>query len=359
MEKRVLIERWIGSETQIPIYDEASVSSARQRVREIGQSLNLSKELVESVALIASELTHNQLSHARQGYFAVKPVEREGVKGIEIIAADIGPGIEKPGIAIKGELPKDGRSLRAGLAAVCRIADEVEFDTRIEEGARIVARKFETPAPSLAYEVAIMGRPFPGEGISGDDGVFLESETGFLAAVCDGLGHGPEAREASNRAIEALSQKRHMSLDRIVSDLNDELTDTRGCALNIVRFNADAAIIECASAGDVHAHLYNLRDAHFFASTPFIVGARQTPKRIRIEEAPVARGSVLVMFTDGLKSRTSLKGQLDILRQPAIAIAQHLIENDSRPDDDVLVLAARFHKSREGGDAIKHYSGAR
>jgi hypothetical protein len=48
------------------------------------------------------------------------------------------------------------------------------------------------------------------------------------------------------------------------------------------------------------------------------------------------------MFTDGLKSRTSLKGQLDVLRQPPIAIAEHLLKNDSRPDDDALVLAARF-----------------
>ena len=83
MEKRVLIARWLGSDTQpIPIYDEASVSSARQRVREAGHRLNLGKEFVESVTLIASELTHNQLFHARQGYFAVKPVERQGVKGL-------------------------------------------------------------------------------------------------------------------------------------------------------------------------------------------------------------------------------------------------------------------------------------
>src|SRR5947209_20021825 len=98
MEKRVLIARWLGSETQpIPIYDEASVSSARQRVREIGQRLNLSKEVVETSALIASELAHNQLSHAKQGYFAAKAVERQGAKGIEVVAAELGPGIQRPG----------------------------------------------------------------------------------------------------------------------------------------------------------------------------------------------------------------------------------------------------------------------
>src|SRR5437867_2968849 len=256
MEKRVLIARWLGSETQpLPLYDEASVSTARQRVREMGQHFNLSKELVENAALITSELTHNQLSHARQGYFAVKLVERQGVKGLEMIAADIGPGIERPSLAIEDQVPTtDARSLRAGLGAVCRIADEVEFDNRISEGACVVVRKFEAETAPLCCEIAIMGRPYPGEGISGDDGVFVQSESGFLAAVSDGLGHGPEARQASNQAIEALSRKRETSLDQIVMDLNQELAGTRGCAMSIMRFNKNDRILECASLGDVNGH---------------------------------------------------------------------------------------------------------
>ena len=343
MEKRVLIARWLGSDTQpIPIYDEASVSSARQRVREAGHRLNLGKEFVESVTLIASELTHNQLFHARQGYFAVKPVERQGVKGLEVIAADIGPGIERPSVAIKSEVRTDG-SLGAGLGAVCRIADEVEFDSRMAEGACVVARKFETRTVPLCCEIAIMGRPYPQEAISGDDGVFFQSESECLAAVSDGLGHGPEARQASNRAIEALTRNRQMDLDQIVIALNGELADTRGCAMSIMRFNKNNRTLECAAVGDVHSHLYNLRDAHFFTSTPLILGDGEFRKqRVRVEKVTAEPGSILVMFTDGLKSRTTLKGQLEVLRQPAIAIAQHLLENDSRPDDDVLVLVARF-----------------
>src|SRR4029078_5115550 len=104
MEKRVLIERWLGADTQpTPIYDEASVSSARQRVRELGQRLNLSTTVIEEAALIASELTHNQLSHAKQGYLSVKPVERSGFKGLEIVAADLGPGIPQPALALTAQ----------------------------------------------------------------------------------------------------------------------------------------------------------------------------------------------------------------------------------------------------------------
>src|SRR5262249_19576394 len=128
MEKRVLITRWLGSDTEsIPIYDEASVSSARQRVRQAGQRANLTTEAVETTALIASELTPNQLAHAKQGYFAVRAVQRGAVKGLEVVAADIGPGIQTPSLAVKDKISTSG-SLGAGLAAVCRLADEVEFD---------------------------------------------------------------------------------------------------------------------------------------------------------------------------------------------------------------------------------------
>jgi anti-sigma regulatory factor (Ser/Thr protein kinase) len=345
MEKRVLIGRWLGSYTHpIPIYDEASVSSARQLVREVGQRLNLNNEVIERVALIASELTHNQLAHARQGYFAVKPVERQGVGGLEITAADMGPGIGKPAQAIASNIPTNN-SLGAGLGAVLRAADEVEFDNRLSEGVRITARKFENPAAHLWCEVAIMGKPYPGEIISGDDAAYFQSESQFLAAVCDGLGHGPEARKASNRAIEVLADNQEADLDQIVTVLNRELAGTRGCAMNLVRLDKMDRTIECASFGDVHSHLYTLRDAHFFPSTPFILGDGDlAQRRIRVETEPAEPRSVLVMFTDGLKSRTTLKGQLDILRQPVIAIAQHLLENDSRPDDDVLILVARLMK---------------
>lgn len=343
MEKRVLTARWLASSGEpIPVYDEASVSTARQRVREIGAQQTLSKEVVESVAVIASEVTHNQLSHARHGYFAVKPIECDNVKGLEVTAADIGPGIKNPALAIRDNVSTAG-TLGAGIGAVCRLADEVVFDNRIAEGLCLIARKFEKPGITRCCEVAIMGRPFPGEVISGDDAVFFETERTFMAAVSDGMGHGPDARTASNRAIEGLSTKRDWKLEDVVAALNQELSGTHGCAMSIIRYDKSSRTAECVSLGDVHAHLYHLKDAHFFTPNPVVLAAGQFQRqRVRVERVTVEPGSVLVMFTDGLKSRTTLKSQLDVLRQHPISIAEHLLENDSRPDDDALVLVTRF-----------------
>lgn len=346
MEKRVLISRWLGSDSEpIPIYDEASVSSARQRVRDAAEHSHLSRELAETVALISSELTHNHLRHAKHGYFAVRPIDREGVKGLEVVAADLGPAIEQPATALRGLNTKATGSIGAGLAAVCRLADEVDWDNRISEGACIVARKFEEfrGAPPRFCETAIMSRPFPGETLSGDDAIVLQSEAGFIAAVADGLGHGPEAREASNRAMEVVARNSRTDLSRLAVIINSELNGTRGCAISLIRFDRSGSTLEFLSAGDVYAHLYHLREAHFFTPTPMVLGTNQLrPQKIRVETAAVAPHSVLVIFTDGLKSKTTLKGDLETLREPAIAIAQHLLETHSRPDDDALVCAIKF-----------------
>jgi hypothetical protein len=86
-----------------------------------------------------------------------------------------------------------------------------------------------------------------------------------------------------------------------------------------------------------------MRGAHFFTATPFVLGTGPLPKqRVRIEKISVEPGSILVLFGDGLKSSTSLDGHIDVLRQPAIAIARRLLEDNSGLDDDAMVLVARF-----------------
>jgi anti-sigma regulatory factor (Ser/Thr protein kinase) len=342
MEKRLLISRWLRSfSTSIPIYDDASVSSARERVRQTGNEWNAPKELVESVALIASELTRNQLVHAKQGYFAVRSIERDGNKGLEVIAADLGPGIEKPNAAIAGT-PESPRGLGAGLSAVARFADEVDFDSRLTEGTCIVARKFQNKI-SRAADGAIFGRPFPGEVISGDDAGFFHTPHGFLAVVCDGLGHGPEAREASHEAVAAAGENPDAELVDVVTRINARVARTRGCAIGLLRFDKRRPELECVSAGDVHTQVYGRTTMHAFAAMPMVLRGADLPRRrIRVDGCAAEPNSIVVLFTDGLTSKTSLRNRPDLLRQSPVAMAQHLIETEARPNDDAMVLIARL-----------------
>jgi len=125
--------------------------------------------------------------------------------------------------------------------------------------------------------------------------------------------------------------------------VDSALSGTRGCVMGLVRFRRDQKILECALAGDIRAQVYHLKDSHFFAATPGIVGDRELlRRRIRVQEIPVKTGSVLAMFSDGLETKTNLKDRQDLLRRPAIVITQHLLATHSRGTDDSMALVARI-----------------
>ena len=343
MEKRLLIERWLKEfPTAISILDEASLSIVRERIRDVGKQTNLEKALVENVALLATELARNQLLHAKHGRVGIRLIERSGVLGLEVVAADRGSGIQEPSSALKGDISTAG-TLGAGLASVRQLADEVDFDLRSNEGTCIRARKFARPIESPCYEIALFGKPCPGEAISGDDAVLCRTEDGFTAALADGLGHGPLAREASARAVAVIQANPVPTIQERFQQVDQSLAGTRGVALGLARFDAVTKTVEYGGAGDVSSHLYRLKAAHYFASTPLMLGHAEKQRReVRVEEVAVDSGAVLAMFSDGLKTNATLKGELEILRQPAVAIAEYLVDTFGRNNDDALALVVRF-----------------
>ena len=70
-----LLDGWLR-DFDLTVIDEASVSAARTRAREVAASQSLSAEDAGRLATIASELAHNQLFHARAGRIAVRAIAR-------------------------------------------------------------------------------------------------------------------------------------------------------------------------------------------------------------------------------------------------------------------------------------------
>ncbi|HEX7702527.1 MAG TPA: ATP-binding protein, partial [Kofleriaceae bacterium] len=161
------VTAWLRGVDTIPILDDASISVAREHVRRLGGEVGLVQEVTETVAIAATELVRNQLVHARGGRFAVRAIERGGVRGLELVAADRGPGLADPRRALEGTISTGG-GLGSGIASVHRLMDELDFDIRLGEGTCIWARKFTGPVPYRS-ELAILGRPCEGETESGDD----------------------------------------------------------------------------------------------------------------------------------------------------------------------------------------------
>lgn len=320
------------------VLDEASVAVVRGRVREVGAAGQLPELLVESMATAASELAHNQLRHALSGRVLVRAIERGGVPGIEIIAADRGNGILDPAAALRGDVAA-AAGLGSGVAGVRRLVDEMDVDVRVGEGTCVWARKFVAP-PSFASEVGIFGRALEGEDSSGDHAVFARTSSGVVGLVIDGLGHGVEAARAARRAGDVLLPGRTSPVD-LIDSADRALEGTRGAVVSAFHLDYAAHAVEHACVGNLRAILYRPRSASQLGCEAGILGARQRHRPPRSERVPFAARDLLVVATDGISSRFNLLDDARVLREHPVVIAQHVFERFGRSTDDALVLVAR------------------
>jgi anti-sigma regulatory factor (Ser/Thr protein kinase) len=318
----------------------ASVSAARERVREVGGRAGLDANLVGAMAIVASELANNQLAHGAHGSIAVRAIEREGVVGLEVVAADAGRGILDPSAAFEGA-PRSSASLGAGLSSVRSLAGEVDVDVRRGEGTCIRARAFAAPAPRRR-EVAILGRPFPGERMSGDQAGFVRMGRQLLLFLIDGLGHGAEAREAADRAASKVREVSSLPCVEILRAVDQELMRTRGAVATIARLDEETGSLDFAGVGNVVMQLVRFRETRLFGGSSFVLGMpTPAPKRVESRLVAVEADEIVVLCSDGISSRATIEDRRDLVHAEPIAIAQHLLETFAQDTDDATVLIAR------------------
>lgn len=330
-----VIERWTAGGDWLEVLDRASVSQARELVRRRGAEAGLAEVTLEALATAASELAQNQLDHARAGRVAVRPVTRSGVPGVEVIAADAGPGLADPAGALAGRGPASG--LGAGLAGARRLAQELDLDVRAGEGTCARARAFARPVPRS--EVATFGRPFPGERLSGDDAAFVRTDDALLVAVVDGLGHGPEARAASAVVADALVSAPDAALPDLVARAHAAAEGTRGAVIALVRIHLATRAIEHVGLGDVRVLLGGPGGTQALPAQPGLLSGRAHERaRVRSNAAALSPHGVLLLLSDGLKSAA---GPPSAPVAEPIALAQDLVARFGRDTDDALALVVR------------------
>lgn len=333
----ILTSHWLAGVAElIAIRDDASVSQAREAVRAKSDDIGLASQARERMASAVSELARNQLVHVGTGVVGLRAITRDGIAGLEVIAADSGPGIADPSAAYHS-----GRvtgSLGVGLAAAHRQVDELDVDVRLGEGTCVRARAFVTSVPKL--ELAILGRPHPDERISGDHAAVVHDDGGCTIGIVDGLGHGVAAREAANAAIGELLRHAQAPGPALAS-VHAALTNTRGAVMTVARVAAGRTIAH-ASVGNVATRMIGSDGrARALASTPGVLGTSSFPRRVVASSVALAAHEIMVIFTDGITSRVELVDEPSIVRQPGITIAHYILSHYGRTTDDGLVAVIR------------------
>ena len=187
----------------------------------------------------------------------------------------------------------------------------------------------------------VAARPLPGEGLSGDNHLVAQTASGWLLAVADGLGHGPEAAVASQALMTVLQQHREQSPVELIRLCHDALRNTRGCAATVVTIDRSRSLLSWVGIGNVEGVILHADSAasptEYITMRGGIVGYRIPA--LQPSSLHLLDGDILALATDGIDSYFV---QAILPSHPPREIAASILAHYAKPTDDALVLVARW-----------------
>jgi len=126
----------VADEVRVPIRTDADVVTARQEARTMGASLGFSSTDLTLLATAISEVARNITTYAGEGEVQLRLVSAGGREGIEVIAADEGPGIADVELAMQDGYTT-GNGLGLGLPGTRRLVDDFDLQTTPGAGTTI------------------------------------------------------------------------------------------------------------------------------------------------------------------------------------------------------------------------------
>jgi len=131
----------IADEVWVPIDSDTDIATVRQNGRDLAEHYGLPATDLVGVATAISELARNIVRDAAHGEIILRLVDDYDKRGVEVLAADDGPGILDIALAMQDGFSTSW-SLGLGLPAVRRLMDEFEMRSEFGKGTTVTARKW-------------------------------------------------------------------------------------------------------------------------------------------------------------------------------------------------------------------------
>jgi anti-sigma regulatory factor (Ser/Thr protein kinase) len=327
--------------------DPSQVGEVRRAAQALARQLGFSTDDEGRLALVVTEAATNTVRHGDGGCIFLQGCSSPASRGIELICADRGSGIENLARALS-DGHSTGGSMGVGLGAIRRQADEFDLFSLPDKGtvlvARVLGRNGKGPAGiSPGYATGVISLPKNGEVENGDAWAFKPTPDGWLMMVVDGLGHGPQASQASTQAIGLGRSCSDLSPGAILERMHAGLRSTRGAAAAVALLQLRTRTVRYAGIGNIAGSVVAGPLSRSMVSHNGTVG--HEIRRIQEFTYPWPEEAVVIMHSDGLQTHWKLDAYPGLaVRHPAV-IAAVLHRDFNRSRDDVTVLVAREIRS--------------
>jgi anti-sigma regulatory factor (Ser/Thr protein kinase) len=326
----------------VGVNDQSGVAEARRAATDLAGRVGFSEVESGKLALIATELSTNMLKHGSAGEMLVGTYSDDDSQGIEILALDKGRGMNNVAACLEDGYSSAGTAGR-GLGAVIRQSHFVDVGSWPGLGTAVLARvapgkpegRKPPPPPSWGgISVAMTGQEVCGDAWS-------VSDTGGVRTllVADGLGHGPDAAEASVEAVRLFHRYNGHTVANLIEYVHGGLRATRGAAVSIARFDAPAKKIVFSGIGNVAGMTVVAGETKRMVSMAGTAGF--AARKIQSFDYPFERGLV-ILYSDGLATSFTTERYTNLANLHPSLIAAILYRDFNRRRDDATVLVAKW-----------------
>jgi anti-sigma regulatory factor (Ser/Thr protein kinase) len=332
---------------RVAIQDSSQVAEARRIARKMAQGIGFDEVRAEQVAIVVTEACTNLVKHAGRGEIIARTFgpDDSDFQNLEILAIDQGPGMGNVEQCMRDGY-STGSSPGQGLGAIQRLSNESDVYSAPSKGTVVLAR-WSAVNPNQAslnrvgpLQIGAINLSKPGQEVCGDSwGIVADAEfTTILMA--DGLGHGLEAKQASQEAVRMLRQYPHLKPQPLIERVHQALRSTRGAAVATAQINRMLGTVAFAGVGNISAQIYSGAKAHQHLVSVNGTAGHQI-QRIHEFRYPWPDYGILVFFSDGLATGAGLDAHPGLaLRDPSV-IAGVLYRDFNRGHDDSTVVVAK------------------
>ncbi len=191
----------------------------------------------------------------------------------------------------------------------------------------------------LDYFLAI--RPLANEVACGDTAIIKEFDNKVFIGIVDVAGHGANAEEVAFICKDFLEKNYRQDLVKTMGDLHEHIRGSRGAVAGLCLLDVEAGELTCLGVGNITVRKFGSSNVRIVPRSGIIGYVMPS---LREEKMILHDGDVLVLHTDGVKEHFDLENYPELLIDDAEMIANHIINQFGRAEDDAACIALRYQR---------------
>jgi anti-sigma regulatory factor (Ser/Thr protein kinase) len=330
--------------TSYRIEERSLVAYLKREIHNEVLRSTFSENRAGEIDIIVSELCSNLIKHAGSGEILYRVQTEKDNATFEILSIDQGPGI-----ADVARMMRDGVStsntLGHGLGALERLSDTFNIYSLPDWGtvaySKVTTLKQRVKKDtSLQLDVRGLCTPKTRETFCGDGYQLKYTSEDIRVFFGDGLGHGPNAHDAVRVAADFFFESDETNPVDMIRQMHEKVRRTRGLVATIAILDKKQSEWAICGVGNILARIYHGGTYRNYMSYNGAIGLN-IPTSMNHTVIPAERNQLLVMASDGIKTRWDIAKFQSILKYDNMILAAAIYKDFNRGTDDSSVLTAK------------------